>query len=113
MDALEGLSNLIMIRYYLQSLGGENGLDFISEYDNAVDGITSKLVKSAAKEAGSQGLDIERALDSYIKEHDWTGCLGEAGSGNRERGLAIEGTIDAFPVDDSDDIFEEIYNSTH
>ena len=107
---MEELAKLIMARYYLA-----NSLE-ITDLDTSEKEV--ELFENALKEVGSVS-KLKAALDGYIKEHDWTDCLGESGSGNRERSLAIEGCIEyAEPsvrhhVNDDDYVgdafFESIY----
>lgn len=107
---MENLANFIMVRYYLTNELEQTDID-LSEKE-------VELYEQARKEAGSEQ-KLKDFLDSYIAEHDWTGYLGKVGSGNRERGFAIEGTMEygashasdnAFINEEYDEMFESIYN---
>lgn len=82
---MEDLAKLIMVRYYLANELEVTDLD-LSEKE-------VELFEKALKKVGNVSA-LKKSLDDYIKENDWTGCLGDAGSGNRERELAIEGCIE-------------------
>lgn len=82
---MEELAKLIMARYYLA-----NVLE-VTDLDLSVQEV--ELFEKALKEVGSVS-KLKSELDDYIKNNDWTDCLGEAGSGNRERGFAIDGCIE-------------------
>lgn len=85
MEYVEKLANLIMIQYYLAADLDIHDADFSVE--------EAEIGQKALDECG--GHDLSSALDNYIKEHDWTGYLGTAGSGNRERHFAVEGFFEA------------------
>ena len=75
-----------------------------------------ELVKEALSEFDSIG-ELKEAVNDFIKANDWTGCLGNEGSGERERGLAIEGCIDHADVSKDDDssneeLFESIFRES-
>ena len=92
-----------MARYYLVSVLGISDLDTSDKEE--------ELVNEALSEFDSIG-ELKEALNDFIKSNDWTGSLGNEGSGERERELAIEGCIDhtgstsESPVDE---FFESIY----
>lgn len=97
------LAKFIMARYFLVAILDIDDLD-ISEKE-------SELVNKALSEFNSVE-DLEKALDNYIKENDWTGNLGSEGSGDRERGLAIEGCISRADIHANESInefFESVY----
>lgn len=100
---MEKLAKLIMARYYLVSVLGISDLDTSDKEE--------ELVNEALSEFDSIG-ELKEALNDFIKSNDWTGSLGNEGSGERERELAIEGCIDhtgstsESPVDE---FFESIY----
>jgi hypothetical protein len=54
-----------------------------------------EIGQKALDENGGSEKALSDALDAYIKENDWTGYLGTFGSGNRERGFAVEGFFEA------------------
>ena len=54
-----------------------------------------EIGQKALDENGGSEKALSDALDTYIKENDWTGYLGTFGSGNRERGFAVEGFFEA------------------
>ena len=91
------LAKFIMARYFLVAILDIDDLD-ISEKE-------SELVNKALSEFNSVE-DLEKALDNYIKENDWTGNLGSEGSGDRERGLAIEGCISRADIHANESINE-------
>lgn len=97
------LAKLIMARYFLVAMLDIEDLD-ISEKE-------SELINEALSEFNSVE-ELEKALDVYIKENDWTGNLGSEGSGDRERGLAIEGCISRADIHVNEPInefFESVY----
>lgn len=97
------LAKLIMARYFLVAILDIEDLD-ISEKE-------LELVNEALSEFNSVD-ELEKALDYYIKENDWTGNLGSEGSGDRERGLAIEGCISRADIHVNEPInefFESVY----
>ena len=115
---MEKLANLIMIRYYLANELDMSDVDF-SEKE-------VELYGAALEESGSVK-ELKKALDNYIKENDWTGCLGTEGSGRREREFAIEGCLeyagmvnlpknlkklDEPEEASSDELFESVYRET-
>ena len=100
---MEKLAKLIMARYYLVSVLGISDLDTSDKEE--------ELVDEALSEFNSIG-ELKEALNDFIKSNDWTGSLGNEGSGERERELAIEGCIDhAGSTSESpvDEFFESIY----
>lgn len=87
MEFTEKLANLIMIQYYLAMDLEIHDTDFsLKEVE---------IGQKALDENGGSEKALENALDAYIKENDWTGYLGTFGSGNRERGFAVEGFFEA------------------
>ena len=87
MEFTEKLANLIMIQYYLTMDLEIHDTDFsLKEVE---------IGQKALDENGGSEKALENALDAYIKENDWTGYLGTFGSGNRERGFAVEGFFEA------------------
>lgn len=83
MEFTEKLANLIMIQYYLAMDLEIHDTDFsLKEVE---------IGQKALDENGGSEKALSDALDAYIKENDWTGYLGTFGSGNRERGFAVEG----------------------
>lgn len=83
MEFTEKLANLIMIQYYLAMDLEIHDIDFsLKEVE---------IGQKALDENGGSEKALSDALDAYIKENDWTGYLGTFGSGNRERGFAVEG----------------------
>lgn len=100
---MEKLAKLIMARYYLVSILGISDLDTSDKEE--------ELVKEALSEFDSIG-ELKEALNDFIKSNDWTGSLGNEGSGERERELAIEGCIDhagSSSENPVDEFFESIY----
>ena len=82
MEFTEKLANLIMIQYYLAMDLEIHDTDFsLKEVE---------IGQKALDENGGSEKALSDALDAYIKENDWTGYLGTFGSGNRERGFAVE-----------------------
>lgn len=87
MEFTEKLANLIMIQYYLAMDLEIHDTDFsLKEVE---------IGQKALDENGGSEKALSDALDAYIKENDWTGYLGTFGSGNRERGFAVEGFFEA------------------
>lgn len=87
MEFTEKLANLIMIQYYLAMDLEIHDTDFsLKEVE---------IGQKALDENGGSEKALSNALDAYIKENDWTGYLGTFGSGNRERGFAVEGFFEA------------------
>lgn len=87
MEFTEKLANLIMIQYYLAMDLEIHDTDFsLKEVE---------IGQKALDENGGSEKALSNALDTYIKENDWTGYLGTFGSGNRERGFAVEGFFEA------------------
>ena len=87
MEFTEKLANLIMIQYYLAMDLEIHDTDFsLKEVE---------IGQKALDENGGSEKALENALDNYIKENDWTGYLGTFGSGNQERGFAVEGFFEA------------------
>lgn len=87
MEFTEKLANLIMIQYYLAMDLEIHDTDFsLKEVE---------IGQKALDENGGSEKALSNALDNYIKENDWTGYLGTFGSGNRERGFAVEGFFEA------------------
>lgn len=90
-EAVAKLGKLLMIRYSLVN-------DYFLQFDMSVKEV--ELVREALNEiqqvySEEESLEVlEMELDSYIQENDWTGYFGVLGSGNRERGLMIEGCIE-------------------
>lgn len=91
MLSIENLGKFLMIRYSLVN-------DYFLQFDMSVKEV--ELVREALNEikqvySEEEALEVlKMELDSYIQENDWTGYFGVLGSGNRERGFAIEGCID-------------------
>jgi hypothetical protein len=105
---MEELAKLIMARYYLVSVLGISDLDTSDKEE--------ELAKKALSEFDSIS-ELKEAVNDFIKANDWTGCLGNEGSGERERGLAIEGCIDHADVSKDDDssneeLFESIFRES-
>lgn len=100
---MEKLAKLIMARYFLVSILDISDLDTSDKEE--------ELVKEALSEFNSIG-ELEEALNDFIKTNDWTGSLGNEGSGERERELAIEGCIDHADLSNEnliDEFFESVY----